>query len=271
MQQTEKIHYLSLGAGVQSSTMALMAAKGEIDAPMPQFAVFADTLAEPQSVYIWLDWLEKQLPYPVYRIEKGSLENISTTVYTAKKSGNTYGRSAVPAFMIDSDRKVGVMIRQCTQDHKIKPILSFVRKKIGRKAFAVQWLGISTDEISRVRDSREKWKANYYPLINMAMSRYDCLKWMNLNGYPVPPRSACVFCPFRADREWKDLKENEPVEFQRAVEYELKYQETYSKINNFRGIPFLHNSLKPLSEVDFDPTRDQINLFNNDCGGHCGV
>jgi hypothetical protein len=39
---------LSLGAGVQSSTMALMAAKGEI-IPMPDCAIFADTGAEPKQ------------------------------------------------------------------------------------------------------------------------------------------------------------------------------------------------------------------------------
>ena len=48
--------YVSLGAGVQSSAMALMAAAGEIS-PMPRAAIFADTQAEPDSVYRWLDWL----------------------------------------------------------------------------------------------------------------------------------------------------------------------------------------------------------------------
>ena len=28
-----------------------------------------------------------------------------------------------------------------------------------------QWMGISTDEISRVKDSRDKWLTNCYPLI----------------------------------------------------------------------------------------------------------
>ena len=37
---------LSLGAGVQSSTLAFMYDLGEIG-PMPDFAVFADTMAEP--------------------------------------------------------------------------------------------------------------------------------------------------------------------------------------------------------------------------------
>ena len=47
------INVLSLGAGVQSSAMALMAAKGEIT-PMPDCAIFADTQAEPQSTTIWI-------------------------------------------------------------------------------------------------------------------------------------------------------------------------------------------------------------------------
>lgn len=58
---------ISLGAGVQSSVMALMAAKGQIK-PMPDCAIFADTQAEPDHVYEWLDWLETQLPFPVYRV-----------------------------------------------------------------------------------------------------------------------------------------------------------------------------------------------------------
>ena len=61
------LNIISLGAGVQSSTMALMAAHGEIT-PMPDCAIFADTGAEPRKVYEWLDWLEKKLPYPVYRV-----------------------------------------------------------------------------------------------------------------------------------------------------------------------------------------------------------
>ena len=65
-------HVLSLGAGVQSSTMALMAAHGEIT-PMPDCAIFADTQAEPQSVYDYLDWLEGELPFPVYRVSYGNL------------------------------------------------------------------------------------------------------------------------------------------------------------------------------------------------------
>jgi len=61
------LEVISLGAGVQSTVMALMAAKGELS-PMPDCAIFADTKFEPKGVYTHLDWLEKQLPFPTYRV-----------------------------------------------------------------------------------------------------------------------------------------------------------------------------------------------------------
>ena len=67
-------HIISLGAGVQSSTMALMAAKGEIT-PMPDSAVFADTMGEPDSVYKWLNWLQTKLPFPIHKVSYGNLSH----------------------------------------------------------------------------------------------------------------------------------------------------------------------------------------------------
>ena len=60
------LRVLSLGAGVQSTTLALMIEHGEI--PMVDCGIFADTKGEPQNVYKHLDWLEKQLSYPIYRV-----------------------------------------------------------------------------------------------------------------------------------------------------------------------------------------------------------
>lgn len=34
---------------------------------------------------------------------------------------------------------------------------------------------------------------------------------------------------------------------------------------------YIHQSMQPLTECDFDPARDQIDLFNNECEGMCGV
>ena len=277
---TEAAHILSLGAGVQSSCLALMAAKGEIG-PMPAAAIFADTQAEPPSVYRWLDWLEKQLPFPVHRVTAGSLTERITTTRVNRKNGNIYYSNMIPAFVLNSDGSQGITGRSCTFDFKIQPILKELRKlggiKRGQKTVGlVQWIGISLDEVSRMKDSREPWAENRWPLIEMRMNRHDCLRWIERNGYPKPPRSACSYCPFHSDAEWRRLKSEEPEEFMKAVEVERLLQQAQASVttkDRMHGTVFLHRSLVPLRQVDFstEEERGQVNMFQNDCSGMCGT
>ena len=106
---------ISLGAGVQSSTMALMAAHGEI-APMPDLAIFADVGDEPKEVYEWLNWLEKQLPFPVVRVSKGKLSEDALQMRTNQKTGKPYAKFMIPIFAKDDKGVVGMTNRQCTTD-----------------------------------------------------------------------------------------------------------------------------------------------------------
>ena len=136
------MNVISLGAGVQSSTMALMAAHGEIT-PMPDCAIFADTQAEPKAVYDWLDWLEKQLPFPVYRVTAGNLADNSM------KGINSTGQkfSVVPWYM-----KGSIARRQCSSEYKVKPIYKKMREMGAtyKQPFTV-WIGISRDEAHRAK------------------------------------------------------------------------------------------------------------------------
>lgn len=266
------IHIISLGAGVQSSTMALMAAAGEIT-PMPTAAIFADTQAEPASVYKWLDWLEKQLPFPVYRVTAGNLAEAVVKIHITK-SGRETTRSGIP-YYTKSESGGGISMRQCTHDFKIVPLVREAKRimnESGSKT-CIQWLGISLDEIARMKESREKRIAHRWPLVDARMKRHDCLSWMEKHGYPKPPRSACVFCPYHSNREWRRLATDEPKEFAIAAAFEAKLQTAKSRIKNNRSIPFLHSSLVPLLEIDFstEEERGQLNMFNNECEGHCGV
>ena len=280
MDEQKHTHILSLGAGVQSSTLALMAAKGEVG-PMPTAAIFADTQAEPASVYKWLDWLEAQLPFPVIRVTAGSLTERITTTRNNQKTGNVYYSNMIPAMVLNQDGTKGIVGRACTSTFKIEPILKAARKiaevKRGQKTVSVvQWIGISLDEVTRMKPSREKWSVHRWPLIEMGMKRHDCLNWMRKNGYPQPPRSACVYCPFHSDAEWRRLRDQEPNEFSKAVEVEKKMQRVHDSVTTagkFKGIPFLHASLVPLDEVDFSTDEDhgQQLLFDNECEGMCGV
>lgn len=277
---SEPIHIISLGAGVQSSTMALMAAKGEIG-PMPKAAIFADTQAEPASIYKWLDWLEKQLPFPVYRVTEGSLTDEQLRLRVSKKTGNIYARNMIPAYVAKDGGGKALLGRRCTADYKIKPIFRLAKKlgDVGRackEVKVVQWIGISIDEAHRMKPSREKWADCVWPLIDKEMTRQDCLNWMAKNNYPTPPRSACIYCPFHSDHEWKRLRNEEPDEWQKAVEFDKKLREVCKQATGtarVKGEVFLHNSLVPLDQVDFQslPERNQLSLFGNECEGLCGV
>lgn len=271
------MHLISLGAGVQSSTLALMAAKREVT-PMPDAAIFADTQAEPQSVYRWLDWLEKQLPFPVHRVTTGDLQAVALKMKRAR-DGRMYAKTPIPLFTRAHDDSLGrIPHRTCTADYKIVPIIREARKlagiKRGQKTIGVtQWIGISWDEVQRMKPARDAWIENRWPLIELRMTRQDCLNWMQKHGYPRPPRSSCVFCPFHNNAEWRRLQVEEPAEFARAVQFERDVQKAKDNSDNMRAVPFLHRTCKPLDTIDFrsDEERGQMTMFTEECSGMCGV
>jgi hypothetical protein len=273
MSDATKYNFLSLGAGVQSSTLALMAAHGEIG-PMPDAAIFADTQAEPESVYRWLDWLEKQLPFPLHRVTNGSLIEESLRMRTSKKSGMDYISHAIPAYVLNEDGTKGTYFRQCTDKHKLVPLNRKTDELRNGEDCAV-WIGISTDEIQRMKPSKRKGITHVWPLIDAGMSRQHCLDWMKARGYPEPPRSACTFCPYHSNKEWIRLKTQDPASWQQALDYEKALQAAASNVPRLTGTPFLHPSRVPLEQVDFsDPNANQMefwNQFNNECEGMCGV
>lgn len=279
-----KFNVLNLGAGVQSSALALMAARGEIT-PMPDFAVFADTQAEPSSVYEWLDWLEKQLPFPVIRVTKGSLTDEilkirvkSKSIYSDKPL--TYLRTNIPVYGLTPSGEVKPALgRACTADFKVAPILKEIRKRCGithgqKEVTVTQWLGISYDEMQRMKLPSNPWTQHRWPLVEKRMTRSHCKDWMKANGYREPPRSACYYCPFHDDDEWRRLKTEDPVHFQKAVDFD----KTYRRLQNenpggLRIEVYLHKSCKPLDEVDFtDKDANQLGFdFQAECEGMCGL
>lgn len=273
-----QFNFLSLGAGVQSSTMALMAAYGEIT-PMPDAAIFADTQAEPKSVYDWLDWLESQLPYPVIRVSKGSLEDDALLLRKrVKGDGKPWSSILVPAYTRSADGSDGIMPRPCTADYKVKQLIKKQRElagiKRGQKECTVtSWIGISWDEMQRMKMSRDPWIQNRWPLIEKRMTRRDCKEWMKRNGYPEPPRSSCVFCPYHSNTEWRRLRDEEPEEFARAVRFDEQLRIVKAQ-TDMKSIPYLHNSRIPLRDVDLSTDEDrgqEVFNFQSECEGMCGV
>lgn len=283
----EPIRVISLGAGVQSSTMALMFAHGELT-PMPHAAIFADTGEEPESVYKWLDWLQPKLePYfPVYRVGKAvGLGDEALKLRVSRKTGNVYARTLVPAFFQKQNGSRGLMGRRCTAEFKSRE-LEKKQRQLAKAAHGrlpwtqlrvVTYIGISTDEPDRMKPAppEKLWNEIQWPLIQQAnMSRNDCIAWMLKRGYPRPPRSACKFCPFHSDEEWSRLKHEEPKEFAAAVEFDKKLRYVAAQQTGtaaIEGAVYLHSSLKPLDEVKFADRPSARDHFANECAGMCGV
>lgn len=260
------MYALSLGAGVQSSALALMLANGKLG-PIPEVAVFADTQAEPDAVYDWLRWLERMLPFPVVRVTVGDLAAASTAVRTSK-TGTKYLKPMIPAYIVQPDGTRGISQRHCTLDYKITPVLRELRRRAAGRD-VTQYIGISFDELHRMKPAQQPWLHNAYPLVENRLTRGHCLEWMEAMGYPQPPRSACMFCPYHSDAEWKRLRAEAPAEFAQAVAYEKRLQAAYTELP-MSGVPYLHASRQPLETVEFTEDR-QADLFGNECFGMCGV
>jgi hypothetical protein len=247
------INIISLGAGVQSSTMALMAAAEEIE-PMPEGAVFADTGYEPRAVYDWLEWLVGRLPFPVYRV----------MAYGNQRGTFQRGQTQMPVYMNTG----GIGKRQCTSNWKIVPIERKLRELLnatGKRLSdisVISWIGISLDEVDRMKPNSAKWIRNRWPLIEKRINRHDCLRWMEKRAFPKPPRSACVFCPYKSAAEWRVTRNDpEAMAVVRRVESALLPGE------------FLHPSHRLIDDLDLstDEDRGQMSLFGNECEGMCGV
>lgn len=249
------MNIISLGAGVQSTTMLLMAMAGEIE-PMPNCAIFADTGWEPKAVYDHLTWLESVSTIPIHRVSAGNIR-------TDALGGDRF--ATMPVFV--TGETDGMLRRQCTKEYKIRPIQRKLRA-LNPKGVTTLWMGISTDEAIRMKDSRVKYAVHRYPLaLEKRMSRNDCLVWMESHGYAKPPRSACIGCPFRRNSEWRSLT---PDEFADAVDFDYAIRDSLPRIT---GRVYLHSSLQPLDMVDLrtEQEKGQLDIWGNECEGMCGL
>lgn len=248
---------ISLGAGVQSTTLALMAAHGEFEhrpgfAGRPGFAIFADTGWEPQSVYDHLDWLTGELDdygIEVVRVQEKDLLEEAT--------GRAF--NPIPLYMANPDGTASAGRRQCTKEFKLYPIRHFLRARNLNRV--EMWVGISLDEFHRMKPSGLKWLTNRWPLIEKQMTREDCKRWLDDHAYPIPPKSACVFCPYKRERDYVEMRDNDPVSFAKAVAADEAMR---------RNGEYVLASLKPLSEATSLENEGQLTMMD-ECEGMCGV
>lgn len=233
--------------------------------PRADVAIFADTQDEPESVYEHLWRLVEWSPIPVHVCTAGQL------------SGTNLSRTFLPFFTLGSDDRAAPLRRKCTSQFKIEPIQQYVRRQIfalkkGERCqqHATALIGISFDEIVRMKPSLLSWMENKWPLVDARITRSKCIQiWrQHMPGWPDPPRSACVFCPYHSNTEWRRLRDQEPEAWDRAVAFDSRSR--HLRAGNKQDV-FLHRTLQPLAEVDLDSDDGQLGLWGAECEGMCGV
>lgn len=184
--------FLSLGWGLQSSTLAVMAALGDIE-PI-RAAIHSPT---PER--------EATLQYASYMTTW--LQDRGITVITAPPVDTLKGAGVrVPAFT----GKRGQLQRQCTDKWKIYPFRRIVRQLLkGHSPMrGIVLLGISVDEWSRAKTSDVKYLTHEFPLLDLRMTRKDCQAYLESKELPIPVKSSCVFCPYQSKAAWRDIGQN---------------------------------------------------------------
>lgn len=252
---------ISLGWGVQSFGLAAMVAKGVLS-PVDA-AIHSNTTHERTETYEfakrWTPWLE----------ERG----VKVVTVKGRRTGTVekWHETGVmiPAFTAwENKEPSGLMRRQCTGDWKIQPIRQWMRPRRGN-ADVEMWLGITLDEIARMKPADVKYIKNYYPFIESfkpPMSRWQVVRWLQENGLEVPAKSSCVFCPYHDAATWREIKLAGNGDWERAVAVD-------EVIRNRRPgyLAYVHRDRVPLADVDVrnETDRGQLSLWDEECEGYC--
>jgi hypothetical protein len=260
---TKKLTVVSLGWGVQSWVLVAMSALGEL--PKVDFAIHSDTTWERSYTYEfakqWTPWLEER---GVKVVTVNDAEH-AQRVYTLKTD--------IPAFTI-GENVYGQLRRQCTQRWKIAPMRRCIASELDRLGLSKkpgvveQWLGITMDEWQRAKDSDVKYITHRFPLLDLEMTRQDCLNWLQNHDLPTPGKSSCTFCPYHSIVSWQNLKRQGGKDWEQAVEVDERIREKRPPCSLF-----VHPGRKPLPEAviipeDFGAT--QLELFaSNDNDAEC--
>ena len=280
MTSEPQITAISLGGGWQSTSMTFMADEG-VFGRKPDCAIFADTHWESPALYEHINWMRKQVSFPIYTVDNG--RSLKDDLLAGTNMGYA-SFAAIPAYMKGLDgAKNGMGKRQCTSNYKLIPIYKKLRKLMGlgprshisKGSFAEVWIGISIDEAHRMKPARNKWIHNRWPLIEINVSRQDCLVYFK-ERFPDQPldKSTCMGCPFQSPRQFVRQYQRFPEEFKTVVAIDEKLRDGLSA--NATHAPYLHRSMIP---VELAVQRDSMQLsflsdddqFGNECFGSCGV
>ena len=233
---SQRLQTWSCGGGTQSAAIAALIVQGRL--PKPDLAAIVDTEREKTSTWEYYD-----------AVLKPELGKVGVTLHRVPKSDfatvDLYrdGEALLLPVFTTQGGAPGKLPTYCANEWKRRVHQRWLRAQGVTKCDV--WIGISVDEMRRMRFSSEPWYRHQYPLIDLRLRRSDCLRIVREVGWPAPPRSACWMCSNMGNAEWREMKTNHPADFAKAcaLEVELRQKDPYA---------WLHESCRPLTEVDFD-------------------
>jgi hypothetical protein len=213
---------ISYGGGVQSTALLVLAATGRIDFRLFLFANVGDDSEDPAT----LDYIGRYAqPYAtlhgiqLHQLRRQRRDGTSETLYGRLTKP---GSRSLPIPVRMSNGAPGT--RSCTADFKIKVIGRWLKAHGATDDDpATVGIGISLDEIERVNNRRAlPYEQPVYPLLDHdpPLRRHDCARIIRAAGLPVPPKSACWFCPFRRPASWAETRRDRPALFDRSCALE---------------------------------------------------
>mgnify|MGYP002735202121 FL=1 len=251
------IKAFSFGGGVQSMAALVLAAQGRIDYKTFLFANVGDDSEFPQTMtYL------REVAVPFAEKNNLNLVELHRTYRDGRKE------TLWQPMRVQSGAPGA---RSCTADFKIKVVSRWMKENGATKeSRGTVGIGISVDEIQRMRPSQLPHIINAHPLIDLELTRDDCRSIIRDAGLPVPPKSSCFFCPFHSKSEWKRIYDEHPDLFQKSVALERMINERQVKFG--RSPMYLSSALRPLDEVINGSHRWQLSFLEKDDQGQysCG-
>jgi hypothetical protein len=256
-----KVIFWSNGGGTQSACIASLICEGRL--PKPDFAAIADTEREDRLVWEYQESVIvpnlRNIGVEVVRVPKGRYPG--EDVWQERKN-TELPRVLLPVFVDTKNDGGGRLTTICSQEWKQRIMRSWLREQGVKECTA--WLGMSLDEVHRLKESGLKWYTHHWPLcFDVPMRKGECIRYVTEHiGWPEPPGSSCWMCPNHTDGKWRNIKERTPEQFEMACKFD---EEMRQRRPDF----YLHRSLKPLRDVNFENT--QIGwLDDGTCAtGHC--
>lgn len=243
------LRVISYGGGVQSTALVVLATQGKIgqvDAAL--FANVGDDSEHPATVRyvrdIMVPWA-KERHFDIHELHRYKRSGERETLYgrLVKKDSRSL---PIPIRMPDTGAPG---TRSCTQDFKIRVLGKWVKAHgASAKTPAHVLIGFSTDEAHRASNrAPNKYEHPEHPLLDLRLDREDCKRIIERAGLPVPPKSACYFCPFHRPAMWERMRRDEPDLFWKSVKLERLLNERRDKLG--KDHVYLTRFGKPLDEV----------------------